>query len=174
MRVAIVCAYCGMGAMKESGTVNRAIRLGAPLYCDRECAGKGRRVFRTDSEKRAEKAAYDAEYRERNRAMLKAKKAAYYASHVDREKEREVRKKRMPQHVEYCRRPEYRKWKAQYDRKYLARKRYGDFGAAAIVLRDLEAEIASRASRIEISRANGTLNKHQNRRRDYERKTQRR
>lgn len=174
MKVAIVCAYCGKDAMKESGGVNRAIRIGAPLYCDRECAGKGRCVFRTDSEKRAAKAAYDAEYRERNRAGLKAKKAAYYASNVDREREREVRKKRMPRHVEYCRRPEYKKWKAQYDRKYLARKRYGDFGAAAIVLRDLEVEISSRASRIEISRTNGTLNKHQNRRRDYERQTQRR
>lgn len=174
MKVAIVCAYCGKGALKESGGVNRAIRIGASLYCDRECSGKGRRIFRTDSEKRAEKAAYDAEYRERNRAILKAKKAAYYASHADREKERAVRKKRMPQHVEYCRQPEYRKWKAQYDRKYLARKRYGDFGQAAIVLRVLEAEISSRASRIEISRTNGTLNKHQNRRRDYERQTQRR
>lgn len=160
--------------MKESGGVNRAVQRGAPVYCDRECAGKSRRVFRTDSEKRAEKAAYDAEYRERNRAALKAKKTAYYASHVDREKERETRKKRMPQHVEYCRRPEYKKWKTQYDRKYRARKRYGDFGAAAIVLRDLEVEISSRASRIEISRTNGTLNKHQTRRRDYERQTQRR
>lgn len=174
MKVAVVCAYCRKGAMKESGGVNRAVRIGAPLYCDRECAGKGHRVFRTDSEKRAAKAAYDAEYRERNRAMLKAKKAAFYASHVDREKERETRKKRMPKHVEYCQRPEYRKWKAGYDRKYCARKRYGNFGSAAIVLRDLEAEISSRASRIEISRTNGTLNKHQNRRRDYERQTQRR
>lgn len=171
---AVLCAYCGKGTMKETGHINRAAKRGAPLYCDRTCAGAGRRVFRTDSEKRAEKAAYDAEYRTRKHTILKAKKAAYYAANVDREKEREARKARMPQHVEYCRRPEYRKWKAQYDQQYRTRKWFGDFGEAAIILNQLEAEIASRSTFTERAIAKGTLNKHTNRRREYERQTQRR
>jgi hypothetical protein len=37
----------------------------------------------------------------------------------------EYRKQRMHLHVEYCRRPEYRAWKREYDRKYRAK----EFGA---------------------------------------------
>lgn len=113
-------------------------------------------------------------YRAREAEKLKAKKAAYYQRTADREKEREARKRRMPKHVEYCRRPEYREWKQKYDRKYRARKEFGDFGEASIVLNDLIAEINSRATRTEIYRQNGTLNKWIARRRDYERQTDRR
>ncbi len=172
--VAIICAYCGKGAMKEAGGVNRSLRKGASLYCDRTCAGKNRRVFRTVGQKRAEKAAYDAEYREKNRARLKAEKAAWYRRTADREREREYRRANKGRHAEYCRRPEYRKWKAEYDRKYLAQKQYGPFAEVAFILRDLEDEINSRATRTEIYAANGTLNKWIQRRRNYERQTDRR
>ena len=74
----------------------------------------------------------------------------------------------MPYHVEYCRRPDYRKWKQNYDRKYRAAKDFGAFGEAAIILNDLQNEILSRASRYEIDLASGTLNKKLQRRRDYD------
>ena len=75
----------------------------------------------------------------------------------------------MPQHVEYCRQPEYRVWKKEYDKHHLARKQYGDFGEAVIALRELEQEVTDRIERTDIYAANGTLNKKQTRRRDYDR-----
>jgi hypothetical protein len=50
-----------------------------------------------------------------------------------------------------------------------AKKFFGPYWEAASTLIDLENEIDSRISRYEIYQQNGTLNKHLNRRRDYER-----
>lgn len=75
----------------------------------------------------------------------------------------------MHLHVEYCRRPEYREWKKGYDREYRCKQEYGPFWEAASILFDIENEINERISRYEIYQQNGTLNKHLNRRRDYER-----
>lgn len=164
----IRCAACGVVAFRALRDVNRAEKRHAPLYCSKACSDIARRGTCDKSEKVAAKAAYDAAYRAKNRAMLKAKKAAYYAATADREKERIKRQARMPQHVEYCRRPEYRKWKADYDRKYIARKQFGAFGEAAIILNQLETEILTRATRYEIYVANGIVNKKLQRRRDYD------
>lgn len=171
---AIICAYCGKEAMKETREINRAARGSAPLYCGRTCAGEARRTFKPDAQKRAEKAAYDAMYRLRDPEDRKRRRAEYHQRTYDPVKAAAERKLKMPRHVEYCRRPEYRKWKTDYDRKYCARKNYGPFAEAALVLRDLEAEIGTRATRTEIAIANGTLNKWTQRRRDYERQTDRR
>ena len=73
----------------------------------------------------------------------------------------------MPKHVEYCRRPEYRASKREYDRKHRAQQDFGPFAEAALILGDLDAEIATRASRYEIYSANGTLNKALRRKREY-------
>lgn len=176
----VTCAQCGTVSYKPVGAVNRSQAKGAPLYCNRECAGIGRRKNRTANEKKHLKAEYDRKRRaELGDALLAEKRAAYHAKvAVDpvsaRAKEREARQRRMPKHVEYCRRPEYRKWKAQYDRQYLARKQFGDFGEAAIVLNDLCSEIASRSTFTERAILKGTLNKHTQRRREYERQTDRR
>lgn len=172
-KAVIVCPHCGMRAAKEAGVVNRAKKIGAPIYCGRKCSGLARRVEKSRSQKVAEKAEYDRMYRAREAETLRVKKAEYYQRTADRDKEREARKRRMPAHVEYCRRPEYKEWKAQYDQKYRARKWFGDFGEAAIILNQLETEINSRISWTERRRQNGTLNKHQQRRREYDRQTQR-
>lgn len=157
----IWCAWCNEQAMKEAGEINRARRSGLYLYCSRACAGLAHRNQSppTPEQKVAAKAEYDAEYRRKNRAMLQAKKRAYHLQTYDPEKAAEVRKQRMPLHVEYCRRPEYREKKAAYDRRNLAEKHYGPFAGAALALRDLEGEVADRMSRYEIYAANGTLNK---------------
>lgn len=178
--VAFNCAHCGCQTAKEAGLVNRARRLGAPLYCGKVCSGQARRISRTPEERKALKADYDRKRREElGEALLAEKRAAYHAAVAadpvgHRAKEREQRKRRSAQHVEYCQRPEYRKWKQKYDRQYRARKEFGDFGEAAIVLNDLIAEINSRTTRTEIYRQNGTLNKWIARRREYERQTDRR
>lgn len=73
----------------------------------------------------------------------------------------------MPYHVEYCRRPEYKVKKREYDLKYRAERQFGEFAEAFMVLSDIEREINDRATRYEIGRDNGTINKAQLRRRQY-------
>lgn len=179
-KVAIICDHCGVTAYKEAGGVNRSRGKGAPIFCSKECSGAHRRIERSTDEKKALKAEYDRKRRaELGDAYREEKRQARLRllaknPQLVRAREKAHRDARKQQHVEYCRRPEYRKWKAQYDQKYCARKGFGDFGEAAIILNQLIAEISTRATRTEIYRANGILNKHQERRRDYERQTQRR
>jgi len=179
-KVAIICAHCGSVAYKEAGGVNRSRGRGAPVFCSRECSGARRRIERSTEEKRALKAEYDRKRRaELGEALLAEKREARRRLLAEnpqlvRAREKANRDANKERHLEYCRRPEYKKWKSQYDQKHRARKWFGDFGEAAIILNQLIAEISTRATRTEIYRANGTLNKHQERRRDYERQTQRR
>lgn len=161
------CAYCGKEGHRRSGEVNRANRTGMNLYCDRECAGRGRRslVVKSVDQQKAEKAAYDREYRERNREARKAQKAAYYKRTRDPIKEAEIRKSRMHLHVEYCRRPEYRGKKKIYDRQYRAKKFYGDFAECFLLTMAIRDECLSRMTDYEIRLEKGTLNKSQQRKR---------
>lgn len=166
--ISFACSFCGTETLKEAGAVNRAKKIGAPLYCNRICSGMAKRKHKTAAQKIAEKALYDAEYRAKNREMLKAKKHAYFKRTYDPEQAAIERKAKMPQHVAYCQRPEYVEWKREYDRKLRARKQYGEFAEAFLTLQDIETEISSRISRYEIYQQNGTLNKHLTRRRQYE------
>jgi hypothetical protein len=159
--VSFKCAQCGKKASKEAGHVSRARKKGARLFCDKKCFGLSRRIYKTKAQKVAEKAAYDAEYRTKNRALLKAKKAAYFKRTYDPIGAAIKRKERMPLHVEYCRRPEYRAWKKSYDKKYLAKKQFGPFAEAAMLVNDLNREIKQRMSNHEIKWQNETANKRQ-------------
>ena len=161
----VTCAYCCKPVHKRPCDVQRSERAGMFIYCNRECSALARRSNKTDTEKRAEKAAYDAEYRIKNLEKRKAQKAAYYQRTRDPEKEAKKRKERMPLHVEYCRRPEYRAWKSEYDRKYRARKDYGEFADAFLALLDVESELDSQATNYERRLHNGTYNKARTRRR---------
>lgn len=166
--IIITCAHCGERKAKASGAVNRAKREGRPMFCNRKCFGLSRRQEpRSDVEKKRLKAEYDRDYRARNAALLKIKKAKYFHETYNPEIARIDRKRRSKQHAEYCRRPEYKEWKRGYDRKYRAKKLYGPFAQAALLLADLDREILSRSSRYEVSYGNGTLNKSQNRKRSY-------
>lgn len=163
------CAHCGGEADRPTGHVNRAIKSGNSLYCSRECSGLGRRKGKTKEDRVAEKRAYDMEYRARNLDTIKAKKAAYYQRTHDPIREAEIRKERMPRHIEYCRRPEYREWKKTYDRQYRAVKHYGDYAECFLLVMDIREECLSRMSDYEIRLSNGTLNKSTQRKRDNER-----
>ena len=158
------CAHCGKTAEKPTGEVNRARKAGLRVFCDRRCSGLGRRKpFKPKAQRVAEKREYDAAYRVKNLAILKAKKRAYHKRTYDPAKERVARNKRMKWHVAYCRRPEYRSWKKGYDRKYRSKRLFGPFAEAAMLAVDLNREIKSRSSNYEIRLQNGTINKRQTR-----------
>lgn len=171
---AIICAHCGVTAYKLSGGVNRSLGKGAPIFCGRECSGLHRRVVRSTNEAKALKAEYDRKRRGELGEALKAQKRAAYILRVanDRDalraEQRAFRARRREYHAEYCRRPDYRAKKRDYDRQHRAVKMFGPFAEAFVALQDLETEIASRASRYEIYSENGTLNKCLKRKREYD------
>lgn len=155
----IECAHCGKQAEKRTAEVNRALVGGYKLYCGRECSGFGRRNGKTTDERKAEKAIYDAAYRQRDPEALKARKAAYYQLTRDPVREAAIRKERMHLHVNYCQRPEYREWKRTYDRQYRAKKYYGDFAECFLLTLAIRDECLSRMTDYEIRLEKGTLNK---------------
>lgn len=160
------CAHCGKVADKRAGEVNRARAQGLRLFCDRRCAGLGRRKPRKPTaERKLEKRLYDIAYRAKNRETLKAKKHARHKRTYDPVKAAKVRKARLPYHVQYCRRPEYKRWKSGYDRRHRAKKFYGAFAEVAMLTCDLNREIKGRMTNHEIKWQNRTSNKTQFRRR---------
>lgn len=170
MKMQITCAHCGKVADKAAGAVNRARKVGLAIYCDRICAGLGRRKQPKSVEQRkAEKRAYDAVRRDALADEIKAAKAAYHKRTYDPAKAAIHRQKRMPYHVEYCRRPEYREWKREYDRQYRASKEYGEFAECFLLVMDIRAECLSQMTDYEIRLEKGTINKRLQRRRDYDR-----
>lgn len=61
----------------------------------------------------------------------------------------------MDRHVEYCRRPDYRAKKREYDRRLRARE-YATFADAHMLLVDIEREVRSRITDYDIRVQNGT------------------
>jgi phage host-nuclease inhibitor protein Gam len=165
--VIIVCPHCKKKAQKPNGAVTRAAKVGMPIYCDRVCAGFARRVEKTIAQKKEEKRLYDLQYRAARLETIKANKRAYFQRTYDPKKAAIERKERMPKHVEYCRRPEYRDYKAQYDRQLRAQV-YGEFAEAFLLLGDLDREVNNRMTDYDIRVMNGTLNKRLQRKREYE------
>lgn len=118
--------------------------------------------------KKEKKRLYDIEYRKKNREILKLKKAAYYQRTRDPEKEKLLREKNKQRHLEYCRTPEYRKWKKQYDQKYRDKKVFGEFHESQRLLIELEKELDKQSAKYDRRYLSGRLNKKMNRRRYYE------
>lgn len=162
-----ICPQCLAEFEAEIGRINRAQKINAALYCGRKCAGLARRLQNppTVEEKKLVKKLYDAQRRIEKADEIKAKKREYFKRTYDPKKAAIERKAKMQNHVEYCRRPEYKAWKKDYDRKFLARKKYGEFAESALLIFDIEDEAAKQATKYEIYQANGTLNKAQTRRR---------
>lgn len=163
MILELTCDYCDATIFRKECLFARS---GPRAFCNRKCTGLWRRLNKSPDEKKAEKAAYDRAYREKNHDLIKAKKSAYFQRTYDPEKARVERKANMARHVEYCRRPEYRAKKHAYDIGYNARRNYGSFGEAFILLQQLENEVGSRMSDYEIRSQQGALNKAQQRKRD--------
>lgn len=159
----IICAYCGKAAEKKTGHANRAIKSGLRLFCGKECSGLGRRQNKSTEQKKLEKAKYDNQYRRRD--YVKQKRHEYFLRDyaANPEKYRKERQRRMQAHIEYCRQPEYREKKKEYDRTHRARKFYGDFAEAALILFQIEEFIDNR----QIKNNLGLNNKSQKRKRQW-------
>ncbi len=172
----IECPACGQRSLRTVSDINRAAKDGLRIFCNRECAGVGRRVESPVSPRnpnwKAMKKEYDKKYRQQNIEKLKREKKEYYArtGPLRRDKEREARKKRMPMHVEYCRRPEYRIKKKDYDLDRRA-KAFGEFSESYKILLEIQKEVLSRVTRAEIGQQNGTINKSTKRKDEYGRIT---
>jgi hypothetical protein len=168
--VELKCFHCGADLNKSTGAINRARKINAKLFCNKVCFGLNRRLANppTLQEKKETKRLYDANRRIVKSDEIKEKKAAYFAATYDPEVARIKRQLRMPQHVEYCRRPEYKKYKRQYDMNYRNKQDYGPYWESGVLLVALDKEISQRATYEELAQAKGTINKAQTRRREYE------
>ncbi len=166
------CPICKNEFYKSNSHYNRAIKLGLNLFCGRACAGISRRgIEKTIEQKKAEKAAYDKRYRKEYTEELKKEKHEYHKRTYDKEKAASIRKERMPKHIEYCRQPKYKEWKKKYDKKHRAKKQYGEFAEAALILFKIESEIERKSPELlAIKFQNGTLNKSQKRKRTWQTK----
>lgn len=155
------CAHCGNDVLKHVGHVNRANKLGMKLFCSKKCFGLDRRI--SISEKKELKRLYDIEYRNKNKDLLKSKKQAFNKTEAGRAIQKRNRDKRKDKHAEYINRPDYKSWKQQYDKVYRAKKDYGDFWEAQLILKDIEKQIEP--ERVQIKIQKGTYNKSQKRKR---------
>lgn len=159
----VICNYCGQECEKHLGHYNRSTSIGAPLYCNQTCAGLGRRSNKTIEQRKAEKAQYDIDYRNKNLETKKIKAHEYFKRTYDPHKAAIVRKERMPKHIEYCRQPKYKKWKVEYDKRYHAKKEFGEFAEVHLILVELEKELDTK----QIKYDNGLINKAQKRKRQW-------
>lgn len=143
----LVCAQCGFHFLKDVGQANRQRKvLGAAVrfFCTRQCFAASRRIEKDQAVRVAEKAVYDREYRARNRAMLKAKKAEYFQRTYDPQTAAVQRKAVLAWHREYTKeyrsRPEWIAHKAEYDQRLRAAE-CGEFAECHMILVELEREI---------------------------------
>lgn len=154
----LICPQCSIEFECGTGRFNRARKIDAPLYCGLVCSRLARRNKNppTPEEKIAAKAEYDRNRRAKMGDELRAKRmAAYYANHErNLALQKEARKRRMPYHIEYCRRPEYRAKKHEYDIAK-ACEEYGEWAETWRLLLELEKEIRSQATAYERRVANG-------------------
>lgn len=172
----IECTYCKSKVKKEAGAINRAIRDGKKMYCNRKCAGLSKRKNKSDKVKREDKRLYDIDYRKKNRERIKRNKANWFKSTYDPVKaaeKRRVDKANNPERElarrKYMASDKYKRAKKVYDRTYKSINRYGhQWGPCHVLALDIRDECLQQASDIEIRLAAKTLNKSQNRKRHYE------
>lgn len=85
-----------------------------------------------------EKRLYDIEYRRKNKEKIRKRKRKYYienkSSISKKQKERRQSLEHKRRHAEYCRQPDYKKWKGRYDKVYRAQKESGDFWESHILI----------------------------------------
>lgn len=152
-QIVFSCAYCGKRGVKHISRFHWSIKQGLNQYCNRKCAGLGRRSNETEEEKKVYKQWYDLFIRasltddERDLKSLQSLVLFHLDYKANPEKYREQRQRKMPAHVEYCRQPKYKEYKKGYDEQYRAKKDYGEYWEAAIILKNLEKEVDSREGR---------------------------
>lgn len=162
-----ICPHCGIECEKATGLINRANKVGSPIYCSKVCSGLARRSNKSSEQLKAEKAKYDAAYRETNASKLKRQKSERHQRVYDPVKQREYNQNRMPLHIEYCRQTEYRAKKVGYDREYRAKKFYGEFYECAIIVEQINNKLIEMADKAELRTIQGTNTKSLKRKRQW-------
>lgn len=157
-----ICPICKNEFSARVCDVNRAKSKGYDVTCGIVCGGIRRRSNKTKEQKVAEKAEYDKEYRKRE--GWHEKHRASWKRNYDPVQAAEYRKSRMHKHVEYCRQPEYKEWKKQYDAMYRAKLNFGEYAEAFLILEELYKLIPNR----EVKLINGLTNKTQIRKRKWQ------
>lgn len=157
----LICPKCTCDFEIRKAYWTKAQQIGSPNYCSKTCAGLARRSGKSEEQKKQEKSEYDRLYREIDKQTKKIKRAEYFQKTYDPAKAAIKRKERMPKHVEYCRRPEYREYKKGYDENYRAKKNYGSFWESAIILKHIENIVDNRLGKND----NNLINKSQKRKR---------
>lgn len=156
----LVCEACAKPFQRVKAYVDYQERHGKESrFCSQRCTGMAKRTWKPKKQKKAEKAAYDEDYRRRNAAKLKRIQAAYFQRTYDREKARRERKAKMAWHVAYCRKyysdPKRKAEKVAYDLDRRADS-YGEYADAYKLLLVLQNEVRARIpSRYERAKARG-------------------
>lgn len=165
------CHYCGKIFEIKTGYYNRAMQMGNNVYCSRKHAGLGRRTNETVEEKKLIKYFYDAFRNIVFEEKFRKQAAEYFKKDyaANPEKYKEQRKRRYPEHLKYLQRPEYKKWKQEYDKKYRAKKVYGQLWESAIALNELAKIVDNRQAK----QQQKSINKTQNRKRYANKNTKR-
>lgn len=159
----IICPHCKKEADIKNGYINRARKLGVPRYCSKKCSGLARKIYRTESEKKLIKKNYDKQYRDRGYVYMIKAVRFFYDYENNPEKYRTIRRKKQKAHNEYCRRPEYREYKKEYDHAHKHKLKYGEFWEAASILTKLNEILPSK----QIKYNQGLINKSQKRKRKW-------
>lgn len=156
-----ICPHCKIECDIKAGYINRAKKLGVPKYCSKKCSGLARRNDKTTEQKKAEKAAYDKIYHKTDKRKESHKR--YNETPAGRATQKRAREKLKEYHLEYCRTPEYRAWKKDYDQLHVAKKHFGAFAEASLILEQISGLVDNR----EAVQLKGTINKSQKRKRAW-------
>lgn len=161
------CPHCNIEFEVKKIYLNRANKIGAPRYCSKKCSGLARRYNKTREQRISEKSEYDRQYREKNRELIKQKKHEHFIKTYDPTQAALDRKKTMPRHIEYCRRPEYKANKITYDMEFRAKKLYGENWESAILIQQINKKLVEMADKAELRTIQGTNNKSKKRKRQW-------
>lgn len=162
-KITTKCDHCGKKTKKTIGHYNRAKKLGARMFCNRKCFGLFWRSQKTEQDKKDEKSFYDAFYRhyflEKRRKQGKEWFDIDYKNNPDKYKK--IRKAKQKEHNAYCMRPEYREYKKKYDETHRAKKEFGPFWEASILLNRISDIVDNRAAKQMAATSNKTKKRKQ-------------
>lgn len=140
------CYYCGVEFDMPKNYYNRAKKAGLNVYCSKAHAHLGKRVNKSEEQKKFEKSEYDRKYRELNYERLKKEKHEYFNKDyaANPEKYKKQRQEKYPKHLEYLNTDKYKNYKSEYDKKYRAQKQFGEYWEAGLILIEIEKNLESK------------------------------
>lgn len=95
----------------------------------------------TTLSKKEKKRLYDLEYRRKNKEKIKDKKKAYYQTESGKAASKRNRDKMKKYHAEYCRTPEYRLKKHEYDSVNWYVRKYGEYWECMQIVEKIEKKV---------------------------------